>query len=113
MRLHPAIPTNAREAVEDTTLPHGGGGDGQSPLFVSKGTVVLYNVYSMHRDEGVFGAKPEEFIPERWRDLRPGWAYLPFNGGPRICIGREYPLIFRVIVRRKLIDTLKQSTLHF
>lgn len=54
----------------------------------------MYNVYSMHRDEQVFGSNPEEFIPERWDNLRPGWSYLPFNGGPRICIGRECPCSF-------------------
>lgn len=89
LRLHPVIPTNAREARQDTTIPHGGGADGTSPLFVKKGVVVMYNVYAMHRDERVFGSDPEAFVPERWRDLRPGWGYLPFSGGPRICMGRE------------------------
>lgn len=51
----------------------------------------MYNIYAMHRDIEVFGPDPEEFVPERWNGLRPGWGYLPFNGGPRICIGREYP----------------------
>lgn len=88
LRLHPVVPSNAREAVQDTTLPYGGGEDGNAPLLVSKGTVVLYNVHSMHRDENVFGDDVDEFRPERWEGLRPGWGYLPFNGGPRICIGR-------------------------
>ena len=89
LRLHPVIPSNARQAACDTTLPHGGGVDGKSPLFVKKGTVVLYSVYSMHRSSDVFGDYPEDFVPERWRGLRPGWSYLPFNGGPRVCIGRR------------------------
>lgn len=90
LRLHPVIPTNAREAKRDTTLPVGGGSDGRNVLFVKKGTLIVYNVFAMHRDEAVFGANPEEFEPERWAGLRPGWGYLPFNGGPRICLGREY-----------------------
>lgn len=92
LRLHPVIPTNARQATRDTSLPKGGGPDGQSPLFVSKGTIVMYNVYAMHRDSQVFGHDVDEFIPERWEGLRPGWGYLPFNGGPRICLGRELDL---------------------
>merc|ERR1711939_327562 len=28
----------------------------------------------------------------RWEHLRPGWEYLPFNGGPRICLGQQYAL---------------------
>ncbi|KAF5719460.1 cytochrome P450 monooxygenase [Fusarium globosum] len=93
LRLHPVIPTNARVAVRDTTIPRGGGIDGKSPLFVSKGTAMFYNVYAMHRSEDVFGPKAEEFAPERWKDLRPGWGYLPFNGGARACIGQQYALL--------------------
>ena len=89
LRLHPVIPTNARQAKRDTVLPRGGGPDGNSPLLVTEGTVVLFNVYAMHRDERVFGGDIEAFVPERWRGLRPGWGYLPFGGGPRICMGRE------------------------
>jgi len=45
----------------------------------------------MHRRKDIFGEDAEEFRPERWgENLRPGWAYLPFNGGPRACLGREY-----------------------
>ncbi len=49
----------------------------------------------MHRRKDFYGEDAEEFRPERWIDgeegkgLRVGWEYLPFNGGPRICIGRE------------------------
>ncbi|KAK7418347.1 hypothetical protein QQZ08_011290, partial [Neonectria magnoliae] len=87
LRLHPVIPTNARVALRDTTLPRGGGVDGRSPLFVRKGTAMFYNVYAMHRDEATFGADAEDFVPERWANLRPGWGYLPFNGGARSCVG--------------------------
>ncbi|KJZ78534.1 hypothetical protein HIM_01925 [Hirsutella minnesotensis 3608] len=92
LRLHPVIPINAREATRDTTLPQGGGPDGKAPLFVAKGVVVMYNTYALHRDERVFGSDPEAFVPERWRDLRPGWGYLPFSGGPRICMGQHLAL---------------------
>ncbi|KAA8642627.1 cytochrome P450 [Aspergillus tanneri] len=83
LRLHPVVPRNEREAVRDTILPLGGGKDGLSPVFVPKDA--------------------EEFRPERWEDgkLRPRWGYLPFNGGPRICIGQRYALteVSYVIVR--------------
>ena len=32
------------------------------------------------------------YRPERWETLKPGWAYIPFNGGPRICIGQQFAL---------------------
>ena len=89
LRLHPVVPANTRQAAVDTTLPVGGGPDGSQPFFVAKGTVVLYYVFAMHRREDIFGPETEEFRPERWEGLRPGWGFLPFNGGPRICLGRK------------------------
>jgi cytochrome P450 len=79
-------------------LPRGGGEDGQSPVFVPRGAAVIYCVYAMHRRRDLFGADADAFRPERWAPdapegpLRPGWAYLPFNGGPRICVGQQFAL---------------------
>ncbi|GFN17139.1 hypothetical protein AtubIFM55763_002968 [Aspergillus tubingensis] len=103
LRLHPVVPRNEREAEKDTVLPVGGGKDGLSPVFVSKGTIVAYNVYAMHRRPDIYGPDAEVFRPERWEDgkLQPRWGYLPFNGGPRICIGQRYALteVSYVLVR--------------
>ncbi|KAF9891256.1 hypothetical protein FE257_004820 [Aspergillus nanangensis] len=103
LRLHPAVPRNDREALRDTVLPLGGGADGLSPVFVPKGTLVAYNLYAMHRRTDIYGPDAEDFRPERWEDgtLQPRWGYLPFNGGPRICIGQRYALteISYVLVR--------------
>ncbi|KAJ5761620.1 hypothetical protein N7533_003659 [Penicillium manginii] len=94
LRLHPVVPRNNREAIRNTVLPLGGGQDGLSPVFVPKGTFVSYNVYAMHRRTDIYGPDAEVFRPERWEDgkLQPRWGYLPFNGGPRICIGQRYAL---------------------
>ena len=89
LRLYPVVPNNARMAIHDTVLPVGGGPDGKSPFFVPAGSLVGWSAYAMHRRKDFFGEDAEEFRPERWEKLRPGWEYLPFNGGPRICIGRE------------------------
>ncbi|EFY96492.1 cytochrome P450 [Metarhizium robertsii] len=94
LRLHPVVPMNSREALRDTILPVGGGSDGLSPVFVPKGTHVAYNVYAMHRRADFYGPDADEFRPERWesKELQPRWEYLPFNGGPRICVGQQYAL---------------------
>ncbi|MCJ1398937.1 hypothetical protein MMC11_002138 [Xylographa trunciseda] len=92
LRLHPVVPANFRVAFEDTTLPVGGGPDGKSPIFVPKGTAVAWSLYTMHRRKDYYGEDADEFKPERWETLRPGWEYLPFNGGPRICIGQQFAL---------------------
>jgi cytochrome P450 len=83
LRLFPTVPLNSRRSVRDTTLPRGGGPDGLSPLFVPKGTEVNYSVYAMHRNEAFWGPDAAKFIPERWEGKKPGFEYLPFNGGPR------------------------------
>ncbi|CAG8371353.1 unnamed protein product [Penicillium salamii] len=92
LRLYPIVPFNFREARRDTILPVGGGPDGKSPVFVAKGQEVTYSVYTMHRDPAIYGPDADEYRPERWEKIRPGWAYLPFNGGPRICIGQQFAL---------------------
>ncbi|CAI6340176.1 unnamed protein product [Periconia digitata] len=92
LRLYPVVPNNARLAIRDTVLPLGGGTDSKSPLFVPAGTTIGYNPYVMHRNPTFYGPTAESFDPYRWATIRPGWEYLPFNGGPRICLGQQFAL---------------------
>lgn len=94
LRLYPSVPINFRQANKHTKLPRGGGADGESPLFVEKGAVVAYIIIATHRNEKYYGKDAAEFKPDRWNDrnLKPGWAYLPFNGGPRICLGQQFAI---------------------
>ncbi|KAL6718937.1 hypothetical protein ACLMJK_003172 [Lecanora helva] len=99
-RLYPSAPENDRTAINDTTLPLGGGPDGKSPVFVKKGSTMHWSVFAMHRRKDLFGEDAEEFRPERWIDgpngekgLRTSWEYIPFNGGPRTCIGQQFALM--------------------
>lgn len=86
----PPVPVNFRVATKDTSLPVGGGPDRTSPVYVKKGTIVTYSVYAMHRRTDLYGPDATSFRPERWEEnARRGWDYLPFNGGPRICLGRK------------------------
>jgi cytochrome P450 len=79
--------------MRDTTIPRGGGSDGTEPVFVPKGTEVLFPVFTMHRDKDLWGDDADTFRPERWEE-NPihTWDYLPFGGGPRICIGQQFAL---------------------
>ena len=94
LRLYPVVPINSRVATKDTTIPTGGGPDGKSPIFVRKGQPVEYSVHVMHRRKDLWGPDADEFKPDRWVGRKVGWEYLPFNGGPRICLGRESRLFF-------------------
>jgi hypothetical protein len=65
---------------------------------VRKGESVAYSVYVMHRRKDLYGSDADVFRPERWdpdedneMSLKNiGWGYLPFNGGPRVCLGRKH-----------------------
>lgn len=53
---------------------------------------VAYSVYHMQRREDLYGSDAGSFRPERWEgpelaDIK--WGYLPFNGGPRLCLGSK------------------------
>ena len=109
LRLHPPVPINTRMCVSDTVLPVGGGRFGEHPVHVPKGTLMIYMVHAMHRRKDFFGPDAEEFRPERWEHQRHSWVilhrptseeirltgeqeYLPFNGGPRLCLGQQYAM---------------------
>ncbi|KAF2791501.1 cytochrome P450 [Melanomma pulvis-pyrius CBS 109.77] len=104
LRLHPVVPGNSRFAIRDTMLPLGGGATGAAPLFVPRGTLVSYSPYTMHRRKDLYGPDAHLYKPERWDTLRPSWEYLPFNGGPRICLGQQYALTEASYVTVRLVQ---------
>lgn len=93
LRIYPPVSLNLREAVKDTTLPSGGGKDGEAPIFVSKGSVIIFLIYCVQRLKKHYGKDADVFRPERWADLaKIGWAFMPFGSGPRICLGQQFAL---------------------
>lgn len=112
LRLYPSVPGNSRMANRDTTLPCGGGPDGQSPIFVPKGTPCDYTVHTMHRAPEFWGSDAGVFNPDRWIGRKAGWEFLPFNGGPRICLGQQFALteagyvIVRMLQRFDALENL-------
>lgn len=87
MRLYPPAWGMARVAIEDVEI----GG-----YSIPKGCGVSLAQWVVHRDPRWFDA-PEEFCPERWEgDLMkrlPRFAYFPFGGGPRQCIGNNFAVM--------------------
>lgn len=115
LRLYPVVPLDGRRALKDTTIPTGGGPDGKSPIYVRKNEQVDYSVYVMHRRKDLWGDDADDFRPERWDGRKSGWEYLPFNGGPRICIGQQFALteagyvIVRLAQRFEKIESIGNS----
>jgi cytochrome P450 len=92
MRLYPPIAVIGREAIRDCEV-------GGHP--VAKGTVVAFSQWVVHRDARHF-EEPEAFRPERWADglvrRLPRYAYFPFGGGPRLCIGQGFAMMEMVLL---------------
>ena len=114
LRLFPSVPVNTRTAHKTTTLPTGGGEDGKSPVLIRKGQNVAYCVYAMHRRKDLYGDDADEFRPERWDDPNlplnetthtAFWGYLPFNGGPRICLGQDFGLMEASYATVRILQT--------
>lgn len=108
LRLYPVVPLDGRRALRNTTLPVGGGPDGQSPIYIREGVQVDYSVYVMHRRKDLWGQDADDFKPERWDGRRSGWEYLPFNGGPRICIGQQFALTEAGYVTVRLLQRFEE-----
>jgi cytochrome P450 len=108
LRLHPVTPLDSRIAMQDTILPTGGGPNGDSPIFVPKDSLVTTSLHSLHRLSPVFQPDPDSFRPERWETVRPGWNYLPFFGGPRICPGRQLALTEAAYVVARMVQEFRR-----
>ncbi|GME48853.1 cytochrome P450 [Neofusicoccum parvum] len=108
LRLYPSVPINSRTALRTTTLPMGGGPDGRSPILIRKGMAIGYCTYLMHRRRDLYGADACEFRPERWDgdlERKVGWGYLPFNGGPRVCLGQDFALLEASLAIVRILQT--------
>lgn len=62
-------------------------------MAVEKGQTVIYSILGVHKRKDIWGEDADEFRPERWDGRKIDWSYVPFSGGPRICIGREHPFL--------------------
>lgn len=116
LRLYPVVPFNVRLALKDTTLPRGGGPDGLSPVGILKDTPIGYSTLVMQRRADLTPDNTLVFSPERWETWQPKpWNYIPFNGGPRICIGQQFALtemgytIVRMLQRYERVESFMQS----
>lgn len=113
VRLYPTGPLNARKAIVNTVLPVGGGVDGKSPVAVKAGTTVAYNTYLLHRREELWGEDSWDFKPERWEGKKAGWEYIPFHGGPQICLGQQHAITEMAFVLTRMLqryDGISSST---
>jgi cytochrome P450 len=99
MRLYPPAYLIGREAIADCVI---GGYE------VTRGMTILMPNWVVQRDPRFFD-EPDAFRPKRWGEERikslPKFAYYPFGGGPRICIGNQFAMMEMVL----LLATIAQQ----
>jgi cytochrome P450 len=92
MRCYPPAWGIGRRAIEDVEI----GG-----YTIPRGTIVLMSQYLLHHDARFF-PEPERFDPDRWlpdrQRTRPRFAYFPFGGGNRVCVGESFAWMEGVLV---------------
>jgi cytochrome P450 len=114
LRMYPEPPLLIRRAIEEDTLPVG---TGDTEVKLLRGMDLFLSVYNMQRSP-LFWDNPDTFDPDRflrkkestvkgWAGFDPAkwekqwypneaaadWAYLPFGGGPRKCVGDQFAML--------------------
>jgi cytochrome P450 len=109
MRYYPPVWSLSRVASVDTEI----GG-----YAIPKGTEIFLSQWVTHRDERWF-ENPLEFKPERWLEgpeplekRIPKYAYFPFGGGPRICIGNSFSMMESVLLLAEIAQAYRIHVLE-
>ena len=105
MRIHPPAWIIGREASEDVQV---------GAYTMPRGSQCLIPIYVIHRDPRWY-TDPWAFRPERWlgglAERLPRFAYFPFGGGPRVCVGNHFAMMEAILVLATLYQraTFKQA----
>jgi cytochrome P450 len=101
MRLYPPAWAMGREATEELSL---------LGCPVSRGSQLIVSPWIVHRDPRWF-QEPLEFRPQRWlngeTDGLPRFAYFPFGGGPRVCIGNHFAMLEAVLLLSTIVSRVR------
>ncbi|KAI6168981.1 cytochrome P450 [Pisolithus thermaeus] len=93
LRLYASVPFNVRTSIEAAVWP---GVNGGPPIYIPPNTRVPFSVFLMQRRKDLWGPDANIFDPDRFIDERLKYLtsnpsiFLPFNAGPRICLGQQF-----------------------
>ncbi|EJD37697.1 cytochrome P450 [Auricularia subglabra TFB-10046 SS5] len=99
LRLYPPVPFNGRATLpgQGIVIPPSPHSVPQQPLYIPPDTNVTFAPFLMHRRKDLWGDDAESFVPERWIDperlarfTANPMIWVPFNAGPRICLGQQF-----------------------
>ncbi|MFV8754571.1 cytochrome P450 [Nannocystaceae bacterium ST9] len=100
LRLYPPAWAIGREAIEPFEL---------RGYTIGVGDAVIMSAWVVHRDPR-WWPKPTSFEPRRWLEPapeRPRFAFFPFGGGPRICIGNHFAKLEAVLILATMVQKLE------
>ncbi|WP_425265653.1 cytochrome P450 [Terrihabitans rhizophilus] len=101
MRLYPPAPIITRTALRDFRI---------GEHTVPEGAVLYVPIYAVHRHSKLW-TDPEMFDPRRFAPdavkARHRYAYMPFGGGPRVCIGNAFAVMEAVTVLAVLLPAFR------
>jgi cytochrome P450 len=101
MRLYPPVWMLSRQTSADTSL----GGH-----FMPRGTNIMISLWALHRDSRIY-ANAELFKPSRWDSALASqvsrYAYLPFGGGPRVCIGNAFAMMEMILLLATIVQRFR------
>jgi cytochrome P450 len=100
LRLYPPIHVGTRRAVQDLAF------DG---YHLPAGDRILYSIYLTHRDPAHWEQPqqfdPDRFIAHRGQRTHEPYAYVPFGGGPRNCIGAVFGQVEAKVVLARILQS--------
>jgi len=104
LRLYPPIHIGNRHVAQEMNFSEGK---------VPAGERLFYSIYLTQRDPAIW-ENAEEFCPERFANGKktPPLSYIPFGGGPRVCIGAAFGQAEARIVIARLLQTYKFEFTH-
>ncbi|KAM3687283.1 hypothetical protein ACB098_10G067300 [Castanea mollissima] len=101
VRLFPPLPFNQKTSLQSDILPSGHS--------IKPNTKMVLSLYSMGRMESIWGQDCLEFKPERWISEHgrivhvPSFKFIPFNAGPRTCLGKDMTFIQMKIIASTIL----------
>ncbi|MEO7044919.1 MAG: cytochrome P450 [Ferruginibacter sp.] len=101
LRLYPPIWAVVRKALKDDTI---------HALHLPPGSNVLLNIYGLHHHPA-YWKQPDNFYPEHFNEAgereRPGFVYVPFGAGPRLCLGHNFAMLVMHITAFRINQNFK------
>ncbi|KAG9029734.1 hypothetical protein FRB95_004936 [Tulasnella sp. JGI-2019a] len=113
LRIFPPVPLNSRATKVQTLIP-----TRQGDLFIPRaGWQITWSPISIHKRKDLWGEDADDFDPERWlgeraKDIAADpFQFIPFNAGPRICLGQQFAYNEASFVLVRLLQVVDRFTI--